>query len=140
MDREKEELTSGRLSRRKFTAAFSAAVASAACARAGAAALADGHGLKKAKPNNPRQKTTRQGCWSGSSVGWDGSASVAPTDAALTKVNLVNVTLREYANLAEFRTRWLPQVAQAKPAVLLVGVGGQLSTHSATISEGRGER
>ncbi len=39
------------------------------------------------------------------------------------KVNLVNIKLREGANAAEFRTRWLPQVAQATPAVLLVGAG-----------------
>jgi putative ABC transport system permease protein len=36
-------------------------------------------------------------------------------------VNLVNIKLREGASVAEFRTRWLPQVARAKPAVLLVG-------------------
>jgi len=38
------------------------------------------------------------------------------------KVNLVNIRLREGESPAEFRARWLPQVAQAKPAVLLVGV------------------
>ena len=42
---------STRFSRRKFTAAFSAAVASAACARTGAAALADGHGLREVNPD-----------------------------------------------------------------------------------------
>ena len=39
------------------------------------------------------------------------------------KVNLVNIKLREGASATEFQSRWLPQVAQAKPAVLLVGVG-----------------
>ena len=38
------------------------------------------------------------------------------------KVNLVNLKLREGEEPADFRTRWLPQVEQAKPAVLLVGV------------------
>lgn len=38
-------------------------------------------------------------------------------------VNLVNIKLREGASATEFRTRWLPQVAQATPTVLLVGVG-----------------
>jgi len=38
-------------------------------------------------------------------------------------VNLVNIKLREGAIATEFRTRWLPQVAQATPTVLLVGVG-----------------
>jgi len=50
MDREKDEVTDRRFSRRKFTAAFSAAVASAACAKTGAAALAD-HSLREVKPD-----------------------------------------------------------------------------------------
>jgi putative ABC transport system permease protein len=37
------------------------------------------------------------------------------------KVNLVSIKLREGTKAADFRTRWLSQVAQAKPAVLLVG-------------------
>ena len=45
MDREQDKVTDRRFSRRKFTAAFSAAVASAACARTGAAALADGRNV-----------------------------------------------------------------------------------------------
>jgi squalene-hopene/tetraprenyl-beta-curcumene cyclase len=44
MDREKEEPSGGRVSRRKFAAAFSAVVASAACAGSEVAALADDHG------------------------------------------------------------------------------------------------
>jgi putative ABC transport system permease protein len=39
------------------------------------------------------------------------------------RVNLVNIKLREGTSAAEFRTRWLPQVAQVRPTVLLVGVG-----------------
>ena len=38
------------------------------------------------------------------------------------KVNLVNIKLREGAGVAEFRSRWIPQVAQVEPAILLVGV------------------
>ena len=37
------------------------------------------------------------------------------------KINLVNIKLREGANVAEFRTRWLAEVSRARPAVLLVG-------------------
>jgi len=37
------------------------------------------------------------------------------------KVNLVSIKLREGEKAAGFRTRWLEQVAQARPAVLLVG-------------------
>jgi putative ABC transport system permease protein len=38
------------------------------------------------------------------------------------KVNLVSIRLRQGGSVPEFRTRWIPQVAQARPAVLLVGV------------------
>ena len=56
------------------------------------------------------EKITRQG-------GGDSST------ATPTKVNLVNIKLREGASAAEFRTQWLPQAAQAKPSVLLIGAG-----------------
>lgn len=39
------------------------------------------------------------------------------------KVNLVNIKLRQGTSVKEFQSRWLPQVAQTKPAALLVGVG-----------------
>ncbi len=38
------------------------------------------------------------------------------------RVNLVNIKLHDSAKSAEFRSRWLPLVAQAKPAVALIDV------------------
>lgn len=38
------------------------------------------------------------------------------------KVNLLNIKLREGARPAEFHSRWLPRVAEIRPAVLLVAV------------------
>lgn len=38
------------------------------------------------------------------------------------QINLASIRLRQEASVAEFRERWLPRVAAAEPAALLVGV------------------
>jgi putative ABC transport system permease protein len=80
-------------------------------------------------PTIQKKSTTGRPMMSGpgATLGPAASALYVPTPLAekITrqsgKVNLVSIKLREGASAAEFRTRWLAQVAQARPAVLLVG-------------------
>lgn len=79
-------------------------------------------------PTIPKQSPTGRPVMSGPGATLGPAASAIYVPLALAgkiarqpdKVNLVNIKLREGASPAEFRERWLPRVAEARPAVLLV--------------------